>query len=37
MEKVYKMITFLIYINTPEIVSIAPQTVDRHAEGTDMG
>lgn len=37
MEKVYNMIIFLIYINTPEIVSIAPQTVDKRAEGADTG
>lgn len=37
MEIVYKMIVFLIYINTPEIISIAPQTVDKRAEATDMG
>lgn len=37
MGKVYNMIIFLIYINTPEIVSIAPQTIDRRAEATDTG
>lgn len=37
MEKVYKVIAFLIYINTPEIVSIAPKAVNKRAEGTDMG
>ena len=37
MKKVYKMIIFLIYINTPEIISIAPQTVDKRAEATDTG
>ena len=37
MEKVYKMIIFLIYINTPEIITIAPQTVDKRAKGTDTG
>ena len=37
MEKIYNMIIFLIYINTPEIISIAPQTVDKRAEATDTG
>lgn len=37
MEKVYNMIIFLIYINTPKIVSIAPETVDKRAEATDTG
>ena len=37
MEKVYNMIIFLIYINTPEIGSIAPEAVDRRAEATDTG
>ena len=37
MEIVYKMIVFLIYINTPEIVSIAPKAVDKRAKGTDTG
>ena len=37
MENVYKMIIFLIYINTPEIGSIAPEAVDRRAEATDTG
>lgn len=37
MEKVYKVIIFLIYINTPEIISIAPQTIDRRAKGADTG
>ena len=37
MEKVYKMIIFLIYINTPKIGSIAPEAVGRRAQGTDTG
>ena len=37
MENVYKMIIFLIYINIPKIVSIAPEAVDRRAEATDTG
>ena len=37
MEKVYKMIIFLIYINMPKIGSIAPEAVDRRAEATDTG
>ena len=37
MEKVYKMIIFLIYINTLKIGSIAPEAVDRRAESTDTG
>ena len=37
MEKVYKMIIFLIYINTPKIGSIAPEAVDRRAQGADTG
>ena len=37
MEKVYKMIIFLIYINTPKIDSIAPEAVDGRAEGADAG
>lgn len=37
MEKVYNMIIFLIYINTPEIVSIAAKAVDKRAEATDTG
>lgn len=37
MEKVYKMIIFLTYINTPKIGSIAPETVDKRAEATDTG
>lgn len=37
MEKVYKMIIFLIYINTLKISSIAPEAVDRRAEVTDTG
>lgn len=37
MENVYKMIIFLIYINTLKISSIAPEAVDRHAEATDTG
>ena len=37
MEKVYKMIIFLTYINTPKIGSIAPEAVDRRAEATDTG
>ena len=37
MEKVYKMIIFLIYINTPKIGSSAPEAVDRRAEATDTG
>ena len=37
MEKVYKMIIFLIYINMPKIGSIAPEAVDRRAQGADTG
>ena len=37
MEKVYKMIIFLTYINTPKIISIAPEAVDRRAQGADTG
>ena len=37
MEKVYKMIIFLIYINTPKIGFIAPEAVDRRAQGADTG
>ena len=37
MENVYKMIRFLIYINTPKIGSIATEAEDRRAEATDTG
>lgn len=37
MEKVYNMIIFLIYINTPEIISIVPETVNRRTKATDTG
>ena len=37
MENVYKMIIFLIYINTSKIGSIAPEAVDRRVEGADTG